>query len=302
MLNFVTHSGTGHADDEMFYAIVSYVFPQHNLTRTRDPEIITKADIVFDVGNVYDVEGERYDHHQVGGAGNRPNGVPYASAGLGWKHYGHAYLKFLGYVEYIEEIHADVDEALIQGIDAIDNGVVESHHVLKGTSHEIRVMDLSSIMSGFNPNWHDIDQNYDRQFVLAAELAHTVLQNVCARSFAKHFAEGIVLTSPIVNKTLVLEKFMPWQEAVVKSFSEEQVLFVVFPDVSGEWRIQVVPKELGQFGARKDLPESWAGLRASELAEITGVEDAVFCHKGRFIAGTKTRESILKLAEIAFND
>ena len=90
---------------------------------------------------------------------------------------------------------------------------------------------------------------------------------------------------------------MPWQEVVCTELPH--INYVVFPDVSGSWRVQVVPKELGQFGARKDLPAEWAGLRGEALMEVTGTFDAIFCHNGRFIAGAETREGALALAKLA---
>ena len=43
---------------------------------------------------------------------------------------------------------------------------------------------------------------------------------------------------------------------------------------------------------KKKLPKAWAGLRNEELAAVTGVEDAIFCHTGRFIAITNQREEL----------
>jgi uncharacterized UPF0160 family protein len=53
--------------------------------------------------------------------------------------------------------------------------------------------------------------------------------------------------------------------------------------------------------ARKDLPKSWAGKRDEELGEILGIDDAVFCHPGRFIAGARSFDSILRMADIAIS-
>ncbi len=48
---------------------------------------------------------------------------------------------------------------------------------------------------------------------------------------------------------------------------------------------------LGEFANRKDLPEAWAGRADAELAEVTGVPDARFCHAGRFMAVAGSREA-----------
>ena len=53
------------------------------------------------------------------------------------------------------------------------------------------------------------------------------------------------------------------------------------------------------FKNRKDLPKSWAGLVDEELQKISGVPDAMFCHRGLFVANAKSREGAIKLAQIA---
>jgi uncharacterized UPF0160 family protein len=52
---------------------------------------------------------------------------------------------------------------------------------------------------------------------------------------------------------------------------------------------------------RKRLPESWAGKRDFELEKVTGVTGSLFCSNGLFIAKAKTKEAILKLAEVALD-
>jgi uncharacterized UPF0160 family protein len=60
-----------------------------------------------------------------------------------------------------------------------------------------------------------------------------------------------------------------------------------------------VPANPETFEARKDLPAAWAGLRDAELAAVTGVPDAVFCHNNLFIAAARSFEGILKMAQQA---
>ena len=45
-----------------------------------------------------------------------------------------------------------------------------------------------------------------------------------------------------------------------------------------------------------------AALENKELADVTGIEDAVFCHKARFIVIAKSKEGAIKLAEIALKE
>ena len=57
--------------------------------------------------------------------------------------------------------------------------------------------------------------------------------------------------------------------------------------------------EISSFKNKKDLPVSWAGLKDADLQKVTGVSDAVFCHRGLFLAVAKSKEGAIKLAQIA---
>ena len=78
------------------------------------------------------------------------------------------------------------------------------------------------------------------------------------------------------------------------------ILFVISHSI-GEQRylIHTVPLNAETFDARADLPEPWAGLRDADLAAVTGVPDATFCHNGRFIAAAKSFDGIRALAQQA---
>jgi len=115
----VTHNGNFHADDVFSIAALKSIFPSFNLIRTRDLDVIAKADIVVDVGGEYDAETGRFDHHQRGGAGERENGIPYSSFGLIWQHYG------LEICEGNQELVNALDAGLVSNIDAVDCGHIE---------------------------------------------------------------------------------------------------------------------------------------------------------------------------------
>ena len=102
------------------------------------------------------------------------------------------------------------------------------------------------------------------------------------------------------SRIIVLKKYTPWKRTVNKL--AEEALYVVYPSQDGQWRIQTVPVELGSFENRKSLPQPWAGLSDGELQEVTGIKDAMFCHNGLFIAGAKSYESTMKMAEMAVSD
>jgi len=77
-----------------------------------------------------------------------------------------------------------------------------------------------------------------------------------------------------------------------------EALFVIYPKRQG-FGLEAVPRELGSFDNRLDLPEAWAGLDGPDLASLTGVPDALFCHAKRFLAVARSREGVGALAEQA---
>ena len=282
----VTHNGNFHADDVFSIAALKSIFPSFKLIRTRDSELIAKADIVVDVGGEYDAESGRFDHHQRGGAGKRENGIPYSSFGLIWQKYG------LEICQGNEDVTKAVDRGLVSKIDAIDCGHVDG--IYEGIS-------LSQTIGMFNPTWQE-EGNFDECFNEAVDFALTLLKRFIASANGGVSAKAIVAKAIDKAKdprVVVLEKYTPWKRTV-HTLSEE-ALYVVYPSQTGQWRIQTVPVELGSFEDRKPLPQQWAGLENKALQEITNIEDAMFCHNGCFIAGAETFESTMKMASIAVN-
>lgn len=282
----VTHNGNFHADDVFSIAALKIIFPSFTLIRTRDNEIINDADVVIDVGGQYDPQTDRFDHHQRGGAGARENGIPYSSFGLVWKKYG------LAICDDNQEVANAVDAGLVSTIDAIDCGHVEG--VATGIS-------LSQTISMFNPTWEEAS-DFDTAFEQAVEFARTLLIRFVASARGGLNAKKIVaqaIKQADDPRLIVLERYTPWKKTV-HSLSEK-ALYVVYPSHSGKWIVQTVPAELGSFEDRKSLPVPWAGLSDEEFQAMTGIDDAMFCHNGLFIAGAESFESIMSLASMALD-
>ena len=279
-----THNGSFHADDVFSIAALKNIFPSFKLIRTRDLDVIANADIVLDVGGEYDADADRFDHHQRGGAGERENGIPYSSFGLIWQKYG------LQICQGNQEVADSVDAGLVSTIDAIDCGHVEG--VPQGIS-------LSQTISMFNPTWQE-QSHFDTCFEEAVEFASRVLTRFIASASGGINAKDIVakaIDDAEDPRVIVLEKYIPWKRTV-HALSEE-ALYMIYPSPSGQWRIQTVPVEPGSFEDRKPLPKLWAGLSDDALKEVTGIDDAMFCHNGLFIAGAESFESTMKMAAIA---
>ena len=280
----VTHNGNFHADDVFSVAALKSIFSSFTLIRTRDLEIIAKADIVIDVGGEYDAETGRFDHHQRGGAGERENGIPYSSFGLIWQKYG------LDICQGNQDVANALDAGLVSSIDAIDCGHVKG--VPEGIS-------LSQTISMFNPTWQE-DSHFDSCFDEAVNFASRVLTRFIAAANGGISAKTIVanaMDNAQDPRVIVLEKYTPWKTTV--HAISNKALYMIYPSGTGQWRIQTVPIEPGSFEDRKPLPKEWAGLSDAALQDKTGIDDAMFCHNGLFIAGAETFEGTMKMAAIA---
>lgn len=279
-----THNGNFHADDVFSVAALKRILPPFTLIRTRDLARIAQADIVIDVGGEYDADAGRFDHHQRGGAGQRDNGIPYSSFGLIWQKYG---LEICG---GHQEVADSLDKNLVSTIDAIDCGHVEG--IYDG-------INLSQTISMFNPTWEE-DGDFDSCFDEAVEFASRVLSRFIASANGRINARSIVakaIDEAEDPRVIVLEKYTPWKRTVHDLSTE--ALYMVYPSQTGQWRIQTVPVEPGSFKDRKPLPAPWAGLSDQALQDVTGINDAMFCHNGLFIAGAESFESTMKMASLA---
>lgn len=308
----VTHNGPFHADETLGAAILAYIgdgVRKLEITRTRDQSIINKitseGGFALDVGLTYDHATRRYDHHQLGGAGARENGIPYATAGLIWKHYGltaarKACRKFgLSFTEYeLRRVVEVVDDNIIKNVDAIDCGV--SNGYIQNS--------LNSIISSRKPTWLENSPSLmDSRFYEAIEIAYLHLEGVIETVVARIAASMMVqkdLRDQLGSEFIVLSRFVPWQETLVNSTDGKDVVFVIFsPDEGVSWRVQSVIENSKTNQKRMLFPNHWRAQRDSGFERASGVEGATFCHHSGFIAGASSKEAAINLAKaaLAFN-
>lgn len=277
-----THNGPFHADDVFAIAILKLIYPDAEVIRTRDETLLTQADMRVDVGVKYDPSTNDFDHHQ--GAPLRENGIPYASAGLVWKHYGEQLID--------KELLDRIDKRLFQGMDATDNGVA-----FPLLNDSIEPYTMSSMVDAFNPQWNE-NQAQDH-FSQAVELAQRIIKREIIRVQSHQAADNIVreaLQKYEDEEYFVLEQYVPWKKIAI---DESDKLFCVHPGTDGNWNAVAVTVKSGSFENRLDFPKAWAGFRDEELAKASGVQDAVFSHYNRFICVAKSREGAIKFVKQA---
>jgi uncharacterized UPF0160 family protein len=291
-MRVATHPGNFHADDVFAVAVLGLVHGELDIVRTRDDATVAAADARVDIGGRSDPANGDFDHHQRGGAGERANGIRYASFGLVWRAFGAS-------LAGGEDAAAAIDERLVQGVDANDTGQNISAALIDG----IRPMTVSGVVAALNPTWDEelTAAEEDARFAEAVALATGILERELAG--ARAYRRGLDIVRAAIERApdprlIELDRKAPWHETVVTTAPE--ALYVVYPKADG-WGMQAVPKALGEFANRKDLPEAWGGHANAELAEITGVPDAMFAHIKGFYASARSREGILALARQALD-
>ena len=285
-MRVATHPGNFHADDVFAVAVLGLAEGELEIVRTRDAAAQAAADARVDVGGRSDPEAGDFDHHQKGGAGERENGIRYASFGLVWRHYGERLAG--GPAEA-----AQIDEMLVQGVDANDTGQT----ITQPLNGEITPMTVSGVIGALNPRWHEelTPEEEDARFAQAVELATGILEREIAGAAAAARARSLVEAAvgrAADPRVIELESNMPWREAVIRAAPD--ALFVMYPKSDG-WGSQAVPEKLGSFDNRRDFPADWLGRSGDELAAVTGVDDAIFCHPAGFYASAGSREGISAL-------
>ncbi len=291
-ITIATHDGDCHMDEITALAVVIMWLEKKGYgweaTRTRDLKIIHEANIVLDVGGIYDPETRRFDHHQNSFTLKRENGITYASAGLAWLHYG------LELCDGDEDIWNNIDKTIMQTLDAIDNGID-----LANSIHQSGLMPLAihTIVSFLKPTWQE-DSNIlhgvvwamkdHMRIVLARAITHGKAFAVAKKEVTRCYSEAVD------KRIIVFDKNYPWY-SILSEFPEP--MFVVYPRTNGQWGVEGVSLKNGSFERKAYLKEEWRGLANPELADVSGIADIVFCHKSGFKGAAQTKENALIMAE-----
>ena len=315
IITIAAHSGSFHADDVFAVAVLTLLYPNANVIRTRDEHLVAQADFAVDVGGVWDPASGRFDHHQKGFAGKRPSEVVYASAGLVWAAHG---VQCLGMLEpkltdaQRIELCQSIDDELVQHLDMADTGaaqgapgsfglsaIIDAYNVTRTENNLLRLV-VEASKSALDVKYL-LDKVQLDQFKSAVRMVQNLLTRLARKGADELLGAELVRNAQTCSegKILVLpEPGLSWIKVVCAEMP--QVLLVVYPNSTEQgFQIRTVPVEPESFKARRDLPCEWAGLTAADLARVTGVSDSVFCHNARFIAGAETVEGALELAKLA---
>jgi uncharacterized UPF0160 family protein len=289
-----THNGSFHADEVFAIAALGLLGDPVEVVRTRDPDAVAQADIRVDVGFRYDAATGDFDHHQRDFDAARPGGVRYASFGLVWREFG------ARVCDGDQEVADAVDGTLVQPVDANDTGQQLTQALIEGP----RPLTINGIIGGFNARWDEsltVEQERER-FDAAVALARGILQREVASAASGRRAARVVreaIAAAEDPRVVELPVNGPWKQVLVPE--APNALFVIYPKRHG-FGLNAVPRKLGSFENRRDLPAEWGGLEGADLVAVTGVEGARFCHAKRFLVVAESHADIMRLAELALDE
>jgi uncharacterized UPF0160 family protein len=303
-----THDGLFHSDEVMACALLRLAAGSSHVSIlcSRIAKDWERADFVLDVGQRYD--GVKwFDHHQTESTGKRDDGTGYSCFGLLWKSLGITMLRQL-LLPYNLEDRMIVDiagdmENFVKGIDLHDQAQLNVNarwSVNKAVYAEVAT--LQSIISGMNgvPFIDKASRVTDNtQFYKALDFAVSFLERLVYRKASKVIAHKYVTTRIKPDSDILyLEEYCEWYDAVANA---PHILYVIYPSSNGKaYAVQCVKSNSGASTVKNlklPFPAKWAGLSDNALANESGVEDALFCHRDRFIASAATLKGAHSLAE-----
>ncbi|KAJ1673251.1 hypothetical protein EV182_005606, partial [Spiromyces aspiralis] len=175
---------------------------------------------------------------------------------------------------------------------------------------------LSHRVSRLNPWWNQKDVDIHARFEKAMQITGDELVErvkyyafswLPARSIVKEAFESRRSKADPSGHIMVLEPYCPWKEGLFELEKQEereggkecQVLYIIYQDEAGNWRVQAIPEMPDSFVSRRPLPEAWRGLRDEQLSAEAGIEDCIFVHAAGFIGGNKSKEGAISMAKKA---
>ncbi|MGR3973510.1 MAG: MYG1 family protein [Candidatus Rhabdochlamydia sp.] len=272
-----THDGSFHADEVTAAALLAVFncIDSHQIIRSRKESELRDCEYVCDVGGIYDPSSKRFDHHQAGYEGRL------SSAGM-------ILIDLLERKIIDEKVFSFLRDAFVKGVDDHDNG---------RSNYEVGVSTFSHVIAQFVPPSYDASSEEMRgAFDAAVTFTIGHIQRLLNRFFYVKACEArvheVMQTS---SHVLIFDEAMPWIDIFFENQGESHpALFVIMP-ADTHWKLRGIPPHtLDRMNVRKPLPLAWSGLMGDELKEMSQIEGAIFCHKGRFISIWETKEDALK--------
>jgi len=276
-IHVAVHSGQEfHADEALALALLRVLSgAEITWTRTRDPKVLSEADLRVDVG-----EG-LLDHH-----GAR------AEAGVA------ACTRVFALLRNSRTQPREVWEVLepvVIATAAMDTGMSTVN-----VNPWVHAACQAARARGENP-----DEAFAKVVEKMTEFVVDLVEAARAAAKAKAAAEremDELGDAPIVifssASRLADVKKMMWEK-------KRACIYFISPESESDWRVLCAAdpdKPYSPFDSRRLIPEKFRGLRGVSLDEAAGTTGGVFCHAAGFIAGFSTRSAAFQFATACLED
>lgn len=292
-----THCGTFHLDEIIASTILLKLYPDAKIVRTRDEAIVSKADIVYDVGGIFNVDHRRFDHHQAGFFETFSDKfkIKLSSAGLIFKYYHEQLLSLYGITKphpmYSRVVH-EIYRKYFLSADAIDNGY--------DVNGEIVPRSIADLVKGYNiySDEEDISEKQYSQFMAALKIIQTDFDNFMNNLIYDWLPVFEYLDDKIRScegEILCVDKFCHTDVLLeIEKLHKKDIKFLVFRDKDA-FRGLAIPKTIGHFATKTPFKKEWRGLRDQDLCNVSGISGCVFVHASGFLGINKTKKGILDM-------
>lgn len=317
----ITHDGQFHADEVLACGILLEIYPHAKICRSRDPHIISKGDIVVDVGKIYNPLEGKFDHHQAGcdEKYSDEHTIPMSSVGMVYKEYSNLLFNTLYGADIkknkldIRTIMDTVYKIFILEIDAVDNGVKQlDKHFMHYTTHS----NLSNTISKMNSDdiYNSEIQNaafYDamnyaiitlkihtKSFInklIGLDRDYKIVSNAMGNRFDNSdTGEIIVIPCDCPNWLYCIRQY---ENKNSYPDDNHNIKYIIYPNNKDDWRIRSMPG-IEQFQNRKNLKGVDEILCSNKYIQ----NDIIFIHEKKFIGGAKNLLTAIKIAQISLSE
>lgn len=205
-------------------------------------------------------------------------------------------------IGFLDTCFHKVYKNFMEHIDAIDNGVTVADAELK---YHISTT-LSARVGHLNPEWNEpqtaeiANEKFRQAMILTGSEFVSFVHGLArswwpARSIVQRAINSRLDIDP-EGRIIKLSQACPWKDHLFELeekvgfsiefyfmnmnhslpfrlhivFSQDginKIIYALYPDTGGSWRVQAVPVDPNSFHSRKKLPEVWCGVRDDALSE-----------------------------------
>lgn len=294
-----THDGSFHADDVLAVAILTTIYPNHQIVRSRDTDILNMMDILIDVGDIYDHRIKRYDHHMHNPPKDKFDHM-FSSAGLIWRHYAKTYLEAIGIPKdftfegntfgLITSVERHIRIHWIHPIDRADNGLNQGPTAISEIVRSMRPIHPERSTQRFDQLFLEavsmVSHIFKRSCFHSAD--HVIAKTQCMHSEKKILLDDKVIVSqyPFHNYKVLNTTTAHFSICPSDVYEGSELYFVVRPIL-----------DLNTKSFKTPFPAEILGCRSATIEQHLGIKGVNYIHHNGHLALVNSEEEAISLCK-----